>query len=964
MRRLYPLITAVFVPIILLLTTESLASRGWLYRERPDASSGELDAIRAFSPALRPLTGLWREIKSEKSPDGSVHASDEDSPGSVVYFHPPFIRFLLCVATIASTIANAALFIRCLELWRVFMTWTLIVSEWVHVSSLSIVIAWFLAKVLPLPANTFFTQGFYSALAALILSAGIACLRTYDVLTRRTRWGGAHLKDRLGLSEVRMQLILIETILVGYIILAALIFGAVEGWEFDAAVYYCVVTFTTIGFGDIVPKSIFGQILVPVLGSAGIVIFAIVIWATREVFLESIAINLAGQFSVLLGATVDDVGGDYVESMRAPPHLLGFNRRKGPRYGQYGSLSPQKDVEGHNHTSFWGTPAIDASGLRQRRASTVAIKGPKAISPASNLKRLVTSNVAELADGSASDEGSPDIISERTPLLLKRADSRSSVISNISSFYEGATEFLGRLSPPPMPPSAAFFASSMAPPVMAYWKEPSVHSPSHSRQGSLSATTSPNTSPLSRPLEITIEEEDTSSVTEIETGSAPAVVMNFGGRYATDPEVSSEKNLEKRSATFSSRYSPDRSDTPGSTKASTKGVHFDVPEESPTKAMATTSSEPYITSPNGAATSTTNDFPIARARRAMSIDQGSLALGIDPLGFPKSPPARRNPRKIRLSRSRFLPEVTIVTDSDLPQKDIEELTRRALDRQILWAIVMFAIHLTGFGLLFSSMEGWRPDESWARGWIQGIYFCFVTLATIGYGDFVPKTVQSRTLVIAYIFLGAPNLTFLGSVLAERILNQWRVHVKSMEEIDRLYSNRKSRKQKKQNKQSGLSSSGSTIGTSKADPHTAEASSDSVRAPIGTAERSLAHPSPRRSNNKQFELPKVLIPTAPYEVPHGTLASPSVESPAERTPRAGDAGYWRAIDQVTGAEEGPSQSSPYERTGQHQHSSDGSEDEDDESGESDSDEGESVDREPHNHTRQTSESTTALRQKML
>ncbi|KAJ3303419.1 Potassium channel, partial [Gonapodya sp. JEL0774] len=211
---------------------------------------------------------------------------------------------------------------------------------------LAIVVTWFLAKVLPLPARTHFTQGFYYALSALLISVWVASLRTYDVLTRRTRWGGAHLKDRLGLSEVRMQLILIEVTLVAYIIVAALVFGAAEDWDFDSAVYFCIVTFTTIGFGDIAPKTIIGQIFVPFLGSVGIIIFAMTIWATREVFLESIAMNLAGQFSVLFGAKPEDVGGDHAETLRAPhdePLQPGaFGRRT------YGSFSRGK---GMGHTA-------------------------------------------------------------------------------------------------------------------------------------------------------------------------------------------------------------------------------------------------------------------------------------------------------------------------------------------------------------------------------------------------------------------------------------------------------------------------------------------------------------------------------------------------------------------------------------------------------------------------------------
>jgi len=42
-------------------------------------------------------------------------------------------------------------------------------------------------------------------------------------------------------------------IVLGYIVLGAIMFGVWESWEFMEAAYYCFVTISTIGFGDLVP---------------------------------------------------------------------------------------------------------------------------------------------------------------------------------------------------------------------------------------------------------------------------------------------------------------------------------------------------------------------------------------------------------------------------------------------------------------------------------------------------------------------------------------------------------------------------------------------------------------------------------------------------------------------------------------------------------------------------------------
>jgi len=49
-----------------------------------------------------------------------------------------------------------------------------------------------------------------------------------------------------------------------------------------------------------------------------------------------------------------------------------------------------------------------------------------------------------------------------------------------------------------------------------------------------------------------------------------------------------------------------------------------------------------------------------------------------------------------------------------------------------------------------------PDESW-RGshLIKGFYFSVITLTTVGFGDFVPRTSAGKVFVIFYILVGVP-----------------------------------------------------------------------------------------------------------------------------------------------------------------------------------------------------------------
>ena len=50
-------------------------------------------------------------------------------------------------------------------------------------------------------------------------------------------------------------------------------------------------------------------------------------------------------------------------------------------------------------------------------------------------------------------------------------------------------------------------------------------------------------------------------------------------------------------------------------------------------------------------------------------------------------------------------------------------------------------------------------------WVDSIYFCVVTLATVGYGDIVPKTDPGKIFTVFYILIGVGILSaFIRSFL--------------------------------------------------------------------------------------------------------------------------------------------------------------------------------------------------------
>lgn len=60
---------------------------------------------------------------------------------------------------------------------------------------------------------------------------------------------------------------------------------------------------------------------------------------------------------------------------------------------------------------------------------------------------------------------------------------------------------------------------------------------------------------------------------------------------------------------------------------------------------------------------------------------------------------------------------------------------------------------------------------WAEGWsyLDACYFSVITLATVGYGDFAPKTDLGKLFTIGFILIGVGLFVALASAVAGSII---------------------------------------------------------------------------------------------------------------------------------------------------------------------------------------------------
>ncbi len=73
--------------------------------------------------------------------------------------------------------------------------------------------------------------------------------------------------------------------------------------------------------------------------------------------------------------------------------------------------------------------------------------------------------------------------------------------------------------------------------------------------------------------------------------------------------------------------------------------------------------------------------------------------------------------------------------------------------------------VTFSALIYMWLEGW--------GFLDAVYFCVVTMSTVGYGDFAPKTALGKIYTIFYLLIGIGIFVLTVTAIAEAIYSEFR-----------------------------------------------------------------------------------------------------------------------------------------------------------------------------------------------
>ncbi|AEH25382.1 potassium channel family protein [Pyrococcus yayanosii] len=103
---------------------------------------------------------------------------------------------------------------------------------------------------------------------------------------------------KLGIRLKRSRLLWLGVAVVGLAVTFSLLFMVFEGLDFFTALYWAVITMSTIGYGDITPGTEAGRIVAMVAAIAGISSFTALVSLIAEYFLTSSLRRMMGMHSV------------------------------------------------------------------------------------------------------------------------------------------------------------------------------------------------------------------------------------------------------------------------------------------------------------------------------------------------------------------------------------------------------------------------------------------------------------------------------------------------------------------------------------------------------------------------------------------------------------------------------------------------------------------------------------------
>ncbi|KXX83472.1 Outward-rectifier potassium channel TOK1 [Madurella mycetomatis] len=248
-------------------------SRWWFASSAFPMIAGTLGPVAsAFS--ICALVRPWRQ----SLPPGT----DIDSAPFIA--DPPWLTIVNAVQLVIAIVANMALLLNMTRRLRFAIAQPVTILGW-YISSVCLVALAATASgpLVIQPADEFiWSQAFYYGVYAAVLYFFVASLMVVTYLGAQT---GHYPKDFV-LTPSQRTLMLQTIMLLFYLLIGALIFKSIEGWNYLDGVYWATVTLFTVGFGDIYPTTTLGRALLMPYALVGIISLGLVIGSIRSLAVD------------------------------------------------------------------------------------------------------------------------------------------------------------------------------------------------------------------------------------------------------------------------------------------------------------------------------------------------------------------------------------------------------------------------------------------------------------------------------------------------------------------------------------------------------------------------------------------------------------------------------------------------------------------------------------------------------
>ncbi|KAI4256463.1 MAG: hypothetical protein LQ352_002069, partial [Teloschistes flavicans] len=221
------------------------------------------------------LVENWRVIVPHGPGGNEAHGFNVKDPGWLIAVNTVSLVFALG--------ANLALLLNMARRLSFSIAQPITIIGWLISSILLIALVVTATYSLKLPGqDRALTQAFYYAIIAsglYFIIAALMCVTVYGA------YKGHYPKEfKLTMSQRTLMLQTISFMV--YMLLGALVFYHVEGWQYLDAVYFTNYTLLTVGIGDYAPQTHTGRALLFPYAIGGIVILGLVVGSIRSLVLE------------------------------------------------------------------------------------------------------------------------------------------------------------------------------------------------------------------------------------------------------------------------------------------------------------------------------------------------------------------------------------------------------------------------------------------------------------------------------------------------------------------------------------------------------------------------------------------------------------------------------------------------------------------------------------------------------